>query len=68
MNNVVTRIPRVRNKKIACGRQMADMLRNPTTTGDRNQAAVLMTSPKPVRRTQKVTSSCVVDLLSSVPA
>ncbi len=42
MNSVVTRMPSVRNKKIACGRQIAAMLRNPTTTGDKNQAAALM--------------------------
>ena len=37
----------MRNKKIACGRQIADILRKPTTTGDRNQAAMLMTIPRP---------------------
>ena len=61
-------MPRVRNKKMACGRQSADMWRKPTTSGDRNQAAMLLTIPSPVSSTQKVTSSLVVDLLSSVPA
>ena len=56
MNPVITRMPRARNKKTACGLHAADIERAPITTGDKNQLTTLSATPKASTIMQNVTS------------